>query len=293
MKTAWVFPGQGSQQVGMGGDLLTHSGSRDILTEAERILGWSVAEVCAGPGERLDRTLYTQPALFTISVALAQALMQTGAEPQAVAGHSLGEFAALWSVGVFDFATGLKLVEQRARLMDEQQAGTMNALIGFERDQLERLCAERSDVVIANDNHPTQVVISGTPAAVAAVSAASKARRIVPLTVSGAFHSPLMTAAAEQFAILLEKVHFATARVPVLSNTDPTTPTTDPVLLKTKLARQIDHPVRWRETILTLEQLGITRLVEIGPGTVLTGLARKTVRTLHLHNVQDLGALNL
>jgi [acyl-carrier-protein] S-malonyltransferase len=286
-KTVWVFPGQGSQQTGMGAELAADPRTVPLFDEAREILGWSVVDIASGPKEILDRTTYTQPALFTVSVALAR-LLSERTTPDYVAGHSLGEFAALCAAGVFDFAEGLALVRERAVLMDAQQAGTMSALIGFDRSQLEALVAERPGVVIANDNNPMQVVISGTPERVAEVSAQVKAKRVVPLAVSGAFHSPLMAQAARDFAVVLDRVQFRAPRVPVLQNVDPLQPVADPQQIKVNLQKQIDHPVRWRETMLTLADLGVTTLVEIGPGTVLTGLAKKTVPALQLVNVQTL-----
>lgn len=287
MKTAWMFPGQGSQQLDMGVELAHTSEAIPLFAEAETILGWSVIEIAKGPKEILDRTLYTQPALFTICSAMAQVALAKGVPlPQLVAGHSLGEYTALWLAGVFDFGTGLRLVSERARLMDGQQAGAMAALIGFDRALLESLCAEKPGVVIANDNSPMQVVISGTPERVAEVGAASKAKRVIPLAVSGAFHSPLMTPAATAFAQVLERVDFAPAKIPVLCNVKPQLSTTDPNKIKARLQKQIDHPVRWRETVLAMADMGMTELVEVGPGTVLTGLAKKMVPNLKLTNLQ-------
>ncbi|BAC90086.1 ACP S-malonyltransferase [Gloeobacter violaceus] len=293
MATAWIFPGQGSQVVGMADALSGHPDTAALFERASGILGWSVAAVCAGPQERLDRTLYTQPALFTVCVALAQRARKQGelGEPALVAGHSLGEYAALWAAAVFDFETGLELVAERARLMDAQQAGAMSAIVGFDRDKLEKLCAERPGVVIANDNNPMQVVISGEPERVAEVSAAIRAKRVIPLAVSGAFHSPLMAPAAAEFAAVLARAELHPAHIPVLFNADPTRPVADVASMRELLRRQIDHPVRWRETILRMADSGITELVEIGPGAVLTGLAKRTVPALALRNIEPAAAL--
>ncbi len=270
----------------MGADLQALPGAAVKLAQAQQILGWSVSEICAGPEARLSRTLYTQPCLFTISAILADLLRAQTQPPDLVAGHSLGEYNALYTAGVFDFETGLRLVKRRAELMDAAQAGTMAALVGFDRSQLEALVAQTPDVVIANDNSDTQVVISGSPEAVAAVSQQLKAKRTVPLSVSGAFHSPLMAAAAESFRQVLDVVDFRDAQLPVLSNVCPER-TQVGVVLKQRLVQQMASPVRWREIVLALPELGVQALVEVGPGRVLTGLAKRTAPALSLANVSS------
>lgn len=295
MATAWIFPRQGSQVVGMAEALANNPETATLFEQASEILGWSVEQVCSGPRERLDRTLYTQPALFTVCVALTRQLRLSGteAEPLLVAGHSLGEYSALWAAGVFDFETGLKLVAERARLMDAQSAGAMSAIIGLEREKLQLLCSEKKSVVIANDNNPVQMVISGNPLEVAEVSAAVRAlrARVIPLAVSGAFHSPLMAPAAAEFAAVLDKVVLQPPTIPILPNVDPNGALTDAAAVRRSLKLQIDHPVRWRETILQMAERGIEELVEIGPGTVLTGLARRTAPTLRVRNIEPAVAL--
>lgn len=277
----------------MGLDLAADPRTAALFAQADEILGWSITEICQGPREVLDRTLYTQPALFTVTAALAQLALAQQKKPDLVAGHSLGEYTALFVAGVFDFATGLTLVRERAALMDAQSAGAMSALIGFDREKLEALCAESPGVVIANDNNAIQAVISGTPERVAEVGEQIQARRVVPLAVSGAFHSPLMAPAAEQFAGVLDRVVLRPAQIPVLQNVAPLVLTRDPDALKSNLKRQIDHSVRWRETMITMANLGIMQLVEIGPGTVLTGLARRTHPDLSLVNLRLLTDLYL
>jgi [acyl-carrier-protein] S-malonyltransferase len=277
-KTAWVFPGQGSQKQGMAGAMASHPLTQSLFEEADAVLGWSVAERCAGPQEELDKTLYTQPCLYVVSAAATLHYRALGETPDAVCGHSLGECTALWAAGVFDFAAGLNLVQKRAWLMDEQTSkmpGSMAAVLGFDRAELDSLIQEIDGVVVANDNSSGQVVISGTKEAVAAMQSRLKAKRFIPLAVSGAFHSPLMTPAAQAFREILEAVPFQTAQVAVLSNTEPIA-TKDSTILKERLARQIDGPVRWRETVIQLAELSVDRTVEIGPGSVLTGLIKKT-----------------
>ena len=283
-KTCWVFPGQGSQAIGMGIDLLDTDYAKDKFALAEELLGWSVSEICQKEDDTLSRTLYTQPSLYVIETVLADLLRQRGQQPDLVAGHSLGEYVALYVAGVFEWSAGLRLVKRRAELMSSAAGGMMAALIGFDREQLEQQIQQIGDVVLANDNSPAQVVISGTPAAVEAVISQVKKKRAIPLNVSGAFHSPLMAAAATEFQSVLESVTFQPAQIPVLSNVEPL-PTVDADVLKQRLSRQMTGTVRWRETCERFPAQGIERVVEIGPGTVLTGLIKRTSPNLILENV--------
>lgn len=284
-KTAWVFPGQGSQAKAMGADLLDLSYAKDKFAQAEEILGWSVAEICH-ESDKLSRTLYTQPSLYVVESILADLMRERGHQPDLVAGHSLGEYVALYVAGVFDWVTGLSLIKRRAELMDSAAGGMMAALIGFNREQLEQQIAQTPDVVLANDNSSAQVVISGTPTAVEAVLSQVKVKRAIPLNVSGAFHSPLMAAAAAEFEEVLNSVSFNSAQISVLSNVEPT-PAVDAAVLKERLICQITGSVRWRETSERLQAEGIERVVEIGPGTVLTGLIKRTCHNLILENVSS------
>ncbi|MGB7087177.1 MAG: acyltransferase domain-containing protein, partial [Phormidesmis sp.] len=194
--------------------------------------------------------------------------------------------SALYTAGVFDFASGLRLVKRRAELMSMASSGAMAALMGFKRDQLEAKIAETEGVVLANDNNPIQVVISGTPAAVETVMAEVKSKRAVKLNVGGAFHSPLMAEAAEEFESVLAEVDFQDASVPVMSNVEPS-PETSAKALKERLTQQITGAVRWREISLSLPEQGIESVVEIGPGKVLTGLIKRTCKGLSLRNVSS------
>lgn len=289
-KTAWVFPGQGSQALNMGMDLLEIPSAKEKFDQAEAILGWSVSEICQNDEERLSRTLYTQPCLYVIESILADLLRERGQEPNLVAGHSLGEYIALYVAGVFDWSTGLQLVKRRAEIMDNAAGGMMAALLNFDREQLEKVISETADVVLANDNSPAQVVISGTPDAVQAVMSQVKAKRAVPLKVSGAFHSHLMTAASAEFQTILDATVFQTAIVPVSSNVDPV-PAIDADILKQRLTKQMTGSVRWREIALQLPENGITKVAEIGPGNVLTGLIKRTVEGMELKNIRNIGEL--
>lgn len=289
-KTAWVFPGQGSQSVGMGADLAEQSVARDKFEKAESILGWSVPDVCENEDDKVSRTLYTQPCLYVIESILADALVANGHSPALVAGHSLGEYVALYAARVFDFETGLRLVQRRAELMDQASGGLMAALIGFDAQQLQELLQKSSDVVLANDNNAGQVVISGEPNAVEAVMAEVKAKRKVKLNVSGAFHSPFMAEAAAEFGTVLESTAFQDAHIPVLSNVDPS-PTTNAEILKERLVQQMTGSVRWREISLRLPHEGIDCVIEVGPGKVLTGLMKRTCSDLGLKNISSLADL--
>jgi [acyl-carrier-protein] S-malonyltransferase len=293
-KTAWVFPGQGSQGLGMGLDLLTQSAAKTKFEQAAEILGWSPIDVIQTDATALSQTLYTQPCMYVVESILADALKAQGAKPDFVAGHSLGEYAALYTAGVFDFATGLRLIQQRAKLMDRATDGMMAALLGCDREQLETALSQTTEAVLANDNNAGQVVISGTPTAVSEIMAQVKCKKAVPLKVSGAFHSPLMGDAALAFQQVLEAVEFQTAIVPVLSNVDPT-PSQDATVIKQRLAAQMTGSVRWRELTLNLPEQGVSTVMEVGPGKVLVGIMKRTVADLAYRNcgtIADLTALH-
>ncbi|MDR9402790.1 MAG: ACP S-malonyltransferase [Halothece sp. Uz-M2-17] len=284
-KLAFVFPGQGSQTVGMEADLAETTLGKEKFEKAEEILGWSVLETCGQDEANLSRTLYTQPCLYVIESILIDLLIdEAGYLPQYVAGHSLGEYSALYAARVFSFEAGLRLVQQRAKLMDTAAGGKMVALMKIDRAQLDSALENNSDVVLANDNSPQQVVISGTPEAVDSILSEVKAKRAVPLNVSGAFHSPLMDSVAQDYKQLLDEVVFGEAIIPVLSNVNPT-PTVDATELKTRLMEQMTGTVRWRETLLKLAEEGVSQLIEVGPGNVLTGLCKRTCPDLELQNI--------
>jgi [acyl-carrier-protein] S-malonyltransferase len=275
MKTAWVFPGQGSQVLGMGVDLLEIASATVTFDRAAEILGWSVVDICQNDEVKLANTQYTQPCLYVIECILVDQLKQKGLIPNAVAGHSLGELVALYTAGVFDFETGLQLVKRRAELMALASEGGMTALLGFDRSQLEAAIADTEGVVLANDNSAAQAVISGTAEGIAAVVAKIKLKRAIPLKVSGAFHSPMMATAATEFGKLLAPIVFHDAKIPVLSNVAPTASTSGSEL-KERIDKQITGSVRWREISLQLPELGIQKAIEVGPGKVLGGLIKRT-----------------
>lgn len=283
-KTAWVFPGQGSQVIGMGVDLQDIPVAKAKFELAEKILGWSVLDICQGDETTLACTLYTQPCLYVVESILIELLQGKVDLPQLVAGHSLGEYVALYAAGVFDFESGLRLVKKRAELMNSADGGKMAALMKFDRDQLTTVLNNTPDVVLANDNSEAQVVISGTPEGVENVLSQVKAKKAIALNVSGAFHSPLMQGAAAEFLTVLESVEFKEAKIPVLSNVDPQ-PTTDSQVLKSKLTQQMTNSVRWRETMLQLAQAGVSEITEIGPGKVLCGLIKRTCKDIALEAI--------
>lgn len=289
-KTAWVFPGQGSQSIGMGVDLVDLPFAKVKFEQAKQVLGWDVLEICQSEDDKVSRTLYTQPCLYVIESIIADILIERGNIPNLLAGHSLGEYVALYVSRVYDFDAGLRLVKRRAELMDNVQGGTMMALIGFDREQLAAKIQETPDVVLANDNSPAQVVISGTPEAVQSLVAQIKVKRAIPLNVSGAFHSPLMADAAAEFQEVLNSVPFSKGLFPILSNVEPL-PSIEPAVLKERLGRQMTGSVRWREISLQLPEAGIERVVEIGPGKVLTGLIKRMCPNLKLENIGSLAEL--
>ena len=297
MTIAWVFPGQGSQKSGMAAPVLTLPGAEERFALASRLLGRDLLAICQGEPDGdadpadLNDTSNTQPALFVVESLIVDELRRQEREPAFVAGHSLGELVALYAAGVFDVTTGLALMQRRSELMAAAGGGAMTAVIGFDRDQLESLVNSTAGVVIANDNSAAQVVISGTPDAVKSVSEQLTCKRAIPLAVSGAFHSPLMAEAAAAFKDHLEGLPFEDARVPVLSNTDPT-PCSDAGQLKQRLSQQMTTGVRWRETMESLNSAGVDTLIEIGPGKVLSGLAKRSmtgVTTAQLSSSADLG----
>ena len=295
MGIAWVFPGQGSQKVGMASGLVELPGARERFAAASDLLGRDLLAICAGEatGELsdLNDTRNTQPALFLIESLLVDGLKAQGRSADVVAGHSLGELVALYAAGVFDVDTGLRLMKTRSELMAGAGGGAMTAVMGFDRAELEQLVAATDGVVIANDNSSAQVVLSGSPEAVAAVSGTLKCKRAIPLAVSGAFHSPFMQQAADAFAAELEAVPFADASIPVLSNTDPS-PETNGAALKARLRSQMISGVRWRETMDRFSAAGIDTAVEIGPGNVLSGLIKRScegISTAQISSAADLG----
>jgi len=300
-KIAFVFPGQGSQSVGMGQDFFEQAAAKKVYETFDRLVAPNLSQVCFnGPEEELRRTLYTQPSILATSLAALELLREkTQVKPVIVAGHSLGEYGALYAAGVISLETAAQLVKERSKLMESAPKGAMSAVLGLEGRTVEDVVdAYRKEfhtvIAVANYNTDNQTVISGAPEAVEKVSALLKeagAKRVMPLPVGGAFHSPLMNAAAESFTAYLSDFEFQTAQIPVITNVDAAL-TTDGTDIRQKLGRQIDSSVRWTQTMnRMIAEQGIDTVVEIGPGKVLTGMFKKMFPDVRLLNVLDLASV--
>ena len=300
-KTAFVFPGQGSQSVGMArGFFNEFDVAKKTFEEANSVLGFDIAGLSFdGPAELLDRTENTQPALLTASVAMLRVLRErSSVVPAFYAGHSLGEYTALVAAGAMDFDAAVRLVNRRGVFMQEgvpQGVGKMCAILGLDIDAVSLICESASidaaRVVPANINSPEQIVISGHAAAVDIAAGYAKdrgAKRVIPLQVSAPSHSPLMEGAVRRLAAVLENVEVRPFAVPVVTNVE-ATPTTDASRRKGLLVAQLTSPVRWVEVIGRMKKEGVTDIVEIGPGKVLTGLIKRIDREINTYNLQTLG----
>ena len=282
MHNAFLFPGQGSQYVGMGEDFYNNSSyAQEIYIIASDILGFNLQEISFnGPEETLKETQYTQPAIFVHSIIVDKFLKEKDIRANAVAGHSLGEFSALVSADVLSFESALEIVKVRSSKMAQagkNVPGTMAAILGADDDQLKIICNQNGVVVPANINAPGQVVISGEIKAIENAIITAKEigiRRALALNVSGAFHSPLMTPARQPLLDVIDSIEFNNAKIPVYQNVS-ASPVTNPATIRDNILNQLENPVLWCDTILNLKQMGITDFYEVGPGKVLKGLNRR------------------
>ena len=291
---AYIFPGQGAQYPGMGQSLYSRSSSaRSLFDQANQVLGFSITDsMFEGSEEDLKQTRVTQPAIFLHSVVLA--LTQKDFEPNMVAGHSLGEFSALVASGALQFADGLRLVYQRALAMQqacEQSPSTMAAVLGLDDQAVEDACQKvMGEVVVpANYNSPGQVVISGSYTGIEAATEYLKeagAKRVIPLTVGGAFHSPLMEPARNQLEKAILDTPFQSPNCPIYQNVD-ARPTKQVDTIRTNLAAQLTAPVRWTQSVLAMVNNGADTFVECGPGKVLQGLVKKIDRTVTVQSIAE------
>ena len=278
MAMVFMFPGQGSQSLGMGAELFERY--PDLVVEADAVLGYSIKELClVNPDDKLKRTDYTQPALYVVdSLSYLDKVEAEKIRPDFVIGHSLGEYAALYAAGAFDFTVGLKLVRKRGALMNATTGGGMAAILGMTGDAVASALTElgAGSIDVANFNSPGQIVISGPKADIEAFAPRMKekgARRVVILPVSGAFHSRYMKPAAEEFEAFLAGFSFNSLKIPCIANCSAQPYTDDSI--GSNLVKQIYSSVRWDETIKGLRDQGADMFIEVGPGTVLSGLARQ------------------
>lgn len=292
---ALIFPGQGAQYVGMGRDLYErYPAAKVIYEKANNILGFNISKICfEGPKEELTRTDICQPAILITSIAALRSLesnLPSPLSPKAVLGLSLGEYTALVCAGSLTFEDGLYLVRKRGEFMEEaarQNPGTMASVIGFSLEETRKIC-EETGIQIANLNSPGQIVISGAKEKVEAASALAKergAKRIIPLDVSGAFHSDLMELAANKLKNEIDKMDVSAPTIKVISNVTAKQETT-PEEIKDNLVAQVKSPVLWEDSIRFLAAGGIKRFIEIGPGKILAGLLRRIDSTLECFNVE-------
>jgi len=297
---AWIFPGQGSQKVASGRDLYEASpAARRVFQRADAALGFPLSELCfQGPEDILCQTVNAQPAIMAVSLACLEAAHEAGLltdEPAFVAGHSLGEYTALVAAGALDIEDGLRLVRERGRLMQvagEERPGTMAAILGLDEEAAAALCRE-TGAQVCNLNAPGQIVIGGTLAAVEAALGRARqrgARRSIPLNVSGAFHTDLMTPAVKGMARALEGVTLRDPRVPVVANGS-ASPLTSARQVREELLYQLDHPVQWQRSVEYMASAGVNTFIELGPGQVLTGLVSRIVPGARLLNIDGAAAI--
>ena len=298
MKTAWIFPGQGSQHIGMGEDFFERSElAKEYFKISKEILGFDIQSIIHnGPEDLLNQTKYTQPSIFITSVILGKILIERGLRPFAVAGHSLGEYSALTISNSVSFEKGLELVKIRSESMEKAghlQNGTMAALVGLEEKEVQLICSSykgRGLVVIANHNSPKQFVVSGTSDAIIdTIEKAKKkgAKLALELRVSGAFHSPLMNPAKEALAKILDTINFKDPQFPLFNNVNGK-PIFSSDKIKDSLLEQLEKPVLWTKSIIEMKSFGVESFLEVGPGKVLQSLNKRIDRSLISDGVDSL-----
>lgn len=299
-KIALIFPGQGAQKVGMGKDLYENSqAARKVFDTADKVLGYSISDLCFnGSEEDLMKTKNSQPCILTVSIAALEAFREKcNIDVYSAAGHSLGEYAALYSAGVVDLESVMLLISKRANLMNEaaeNTTGTMAAVLGLDNNTVIEITKKLKNVYVANFNSPGQVVITGDKEEILnniELFKEAGAKRVLPLAVSGAFHSPLMENAGKEFVNFVEKFKFNDAKYNIYTNVDANA-TTKGNDFKSKLPVQICSSVLWTQTINNMEENGVNKFIEIGPGKVLSGLNKKINPNLITYNIYDWESLN-
>ncbi len=292
MTVVWLFPGQGSQKIGMAKQIETLPNAMERFNYASDLFERNLFEICntesihSNPLKDLNNTINTQICLFLVESVLLDSLKGNSFKPNYVAGHSLGEITALYCADVFSFEDCVSLIKVRSELMANAGKGSMAALIGFDRVQLDSLLEKTDDVVIANDNSSSQVVLSGSEVALDYLSKKLSSKRFLKLNVSGAFHSPFMRDSAIKFSQYLKNIKFNKPSVPIISNYDPSF-CDDPNELKVRLENQMCNGVRWRETMDLMAEQSDLHIVEIGPSNVLSGLGKRYIRDVKISQVSS------